>query len=131
VRGVGGAVDVAGAAAAFATALDEVLGPLTGGPRYIVPRYTLPVADSRARERARARSLVLGRPLETVATFHAVPALLARNREGAVAFQRAWNRWVGGGEVVYTLSPVGREVLAAHYGTEPVEVSTGHRTAWA
>jgi superfamily II DNA or RNA helicase len=131
VRGVGGAVDAAGAAAAFTTALDEVLGPLTGGPRYIVPRYTLPVVDSGARERARARALVLGRPLETIATFHAVPALLARNREGAAAFQRAWNRWVGGGEVVYTLGPVGREVLAAHYGTEPVEVSTGHRTAWA
>ncbi|MYR33019.1 DEAD/DEAH box helicase family protein [Nocardiopsis alba] len=101
------------AAALFTEALDEVLGPLVGEPRYLVPRYVLTGSDE-----------------ETVAVFHAVPSASGRNRKHALAFERAWNRWVGPGEVVHTRSDAGRALLSAHRGSAPLEVSTAHRLTW-
>jgi hypothetical protein len=43
--------------------------------------------------------------------YHAVLTAFARRRELADAFAAAWNRWVGGGDLVYTRSPAGMEVL--------------------
>ena len=66
-------------------ALDELFG---GGalPRYVVSRKvaTSPVP-------------FLGRRT----AWHAVPADLARRKERAAAFHVAWQRWLGGGELVY------------------------------
>ena len=43
--------------------------------------------------------------------YHPVPAAFARRRELADAFAASWKRWVGGGDLVYTRSPDGMEVL--------------------
>lgn len=43
--------------------------------------------------------------------YHAVPSVFARRRELADAFAAAWKRWVGGGDLVYTRSPAGMEIL--------------------
>ena len=103
-----------GAAEPFTESLDEVLGPLVGDPRYLIPRHVL----TDAREDT------------TVAVLHAVPALLARNKRGALAFERAWKRWVSLGDVVHTRTDAGRALLAAHQGSVPVEVSTARRLVW-
>lgn len=103
-----------GAAELFTEALDEVLGPLVGEPRYLIPRHVL----TGSREGA------------TVAVFHAVPTLLARNKRGALAFERAWRRWVSVGEVVHTRTEAGRALLAAHQGSAPLDVSTARRLVW-
>ena len=66
----------------------------------------------------------------TVAVPHAVPSILARNKKGALAFERAWQRWVSLGEVVHTRNETGRALLAAHQGSAPLEVSTARRLAW-
>ena len=59
-----------------------------------------------------------------------MPSLFGRSRKGAEAFGRSWNTWVCAGEVVSTRGAAGRDLLAAHFGSEPTGVSTGHRTAW-
>jgi hypothetical protein len=43
--------------------------------------------------------------------YHPVPTAFSRRRELADAFAIAWKRWVGGGELVYTRSSHGMEVL--------------------
>jgi superfamily II DNA or RNA helicase len=43
--------------------------------------------------------------------YHPVPSAFARRRDLAEAFGRAWQRWVGGGDLVYTRSPAGLDVL--------------------
>lgn len=43
--------------------------------------------------------------------YHAVPSAFARRRELADEFAAAWKRWVGGGDLVYTRSPAGMEIL--------------------
>ncbi len=43
--------------------------------------------------------------------YHAVPSAFARRRELADGFVTAWKRWVGGGDLVYTRSPAGMEIL--------------------
>ncbi|WP_026119387.1 DEAD/DEAH box helicase family protein [Nocardiopsis ganjiahuensis] len=96
----------------FAEALDEVLGPLVGSPRYLVPRY-VPAPKGPPR-----------------AVYHAVPSLLARNRRGADAFESAWRVWVSWADAVHTRSDEGRALLAAHLGSSPVEVTTARRLAW-
>ena len=43
--------------------------------------------------------------------YHAVPTAFARRRDLADAFAAAWKRWVGGGDLVYTRSAAGMEIL--------------------
>ena len=43
--------------------------------------------------------------------YHAVPTAFARRRELADVSAAAWKRWVGDGDLVYTRSPAGMEIL--------------------
>lgn len=119
-----------GAAEEFTTALDEVLGPLVGNPRYLVPRYVLPVPADDAGARVRARARIAGKSVPNTAVYHSVPTLLGRNRKGAKAFEAAWNRWVCAAEAVSVRTERGRELFAEYFGSSPTEESTAHRLAW-
>jgi superfamily II DNA or RNA helicase len=81
----------------FADALDE-LASVADAPRYLVGR-PLPDPDAGA-------LALLGRVLRRRPPFprrhHPVPRDLGRNKERAAAFERAWARHVGGGELVFT-----------------------------
>ncbi|GAA1463961.1 hypothetical protein GCM10009603_38650 [Nocardiopsis exhalans] len=115
----------------FAESLDEALGPLVGDLRYLIPRHVLTVPEPSADgDRAPGRS-VPGAPADpTVPVFHAVPSVLARNRKGALAFEKAWQRWVSRGEVVHSRTEEGRSLITAHFGSSPIEVTTARRLAW-
>ncbi|WP_110182542.1 DEAD/DEAH box helicase family protein [Nocardioides solisilvae] len=117
--------------ALFAEALDEVLAPL-GTPRYVVARHVVrpgaaPVGRAVTRRSAllRLRSL---RAEETV--WHAVPTTLGTHAGKAQQFARAWDHWVGGDRLLYTGSPEGAGVLAAHHGADPFGVTTVLRRHW-
>jgi hypothetical protein len=81
----------------FADALDE-LASVADAPRYLVGR-PLPDPDAGA-------IALLGRVLRRRPPFpvrhHPVPKDLARNKERAAAFERAWAKHVGGGGLVFT-----------------------------
>lgn len=117
-------------AEAFGTALDEVISPLVGSPRYIINRYRLDRPADAAQARRLGTDWLLGRAPENSAVFHAVPALLGRNRRGVEAFARAWNRWISAGEPVYTASPAGSRLLYTHYATDPYPSETESRLTW-
>jgi hypothetical protein len=92
----------------FAAALDEVVG-VSDALRYLVSR---PLADPR-----RGAFSLLGRVLARKPPFderlHPVPKDLARNKERAEAFARAWRRHVGPGRLVFTQrSDEGRDARA-------------------
>ena len=92
----------------FAAALDELVS-VSDAPRYLVSR---PLADPR-----RGPTALLGRVLLRRPPFderlHPVPADLARRKERAEAFARAWRRHVGPGRLVFTQrSEEGREARA-------------------
>ena len=92
----------------FAAALDELVS-ISDAPRYLVSR---PLADPR-----RGAFGLLGRVLTRRAPFdermHPVPEDLARRKERAEAFARAWRRHVGPGRLVFTQrSDEGRELRA-------------------
>ncbi len=115
-----------GSAELFTESLDETLGPLVGDLRYLVPRHVL--VDQEGAGTGEGPRVT---PTDTtVPVFHAVPSALARNRKGALAFERAWRRWVSQGSVVRTRSEEGRVLLAAHFGASPLEVTTARRLTW-
>jgi len=92
----------------FAAALDEVVS-VSDAPRYLVSR---PLADPR-----RGALGLLGRVLARKPPFderlHPVPKDLARQKERAEAFARAWRRHVGPGRLVFTQrTEEGREARA-------------------
>jgi superfamily II DNA or RNA helicase len=92
----------------FAAALDELVS-VSDAPRYLVTR---PLADPSLGGWA-----LLGRVLRRRPPFgerlHPVPADLARNKERAEAFHRAWRRHLGPGRLVFTQrSEAGREARA-------------------
>ncbi|GIG64897.1 DEAD/DEAH box helicase family protein [Phytomonospora endophytica] len=116
--------------ALFATALDEVLSPMTD-PRYIVARYVLddPGPDLVAQLRRgwpRPRRWLPELP----AVHHAVPAALADHRRRADLFAAAWSRWVAESPAIYTRSPEGALLLAARRGASPLDVTTALRLSW-
>ncbi|WP_246354823.1 hypothetical protein [Nocardioides ungokensis] len=113
-------------AAAFAVAVDEVMGPL-GTPRYVVPRWVVSPGPWPTRAALAAAS---GRALATAETWHAVPTVLGANARRAGMFATAWRHWVGGGEAVFTGSPEGAGVLAAQSGSDPFAVTTLMRRHW-
>ncbi len=97
----------------FTGALQEALGPLDR-PRYIIPRYTdhiketwlssiLPsIVGKYFRRRQRRRTML-----------HAVPSVLAKNKDLALVYQRHWNRCVSPGEALYAYRGAGKELIAA------------------
>ncbi len=75
----------------FLDALQEVLGPIEN------PRYVL------------ARKSLLGWLVRK--DYHAVPAVLGKNKDLAEYFRKMWARHVGPTDLVYTRTPEGRRFL--------------------
>jgi len=113
-------------AAAFAVAVDEVMGPLAT-PRYLVPRWVVPPGPWSA---SAALAAAAGRAEATAESWHAVPTVLGVNARRAGMFADAWRHWVGGGDAVFTGSPEGAGVLAAQAGSDPFAVTTLMRRHW-
>jgi superfamily II DNA or RNA helicase len=82
--------------AKVAAALDELMG-VADRPRYLVSR---PLAEPGTGTAALLARVLVRRP-PFPARLHPVPSDLGRQKERAVAFARAWARWVGPGELVF------------------------------
>lgn len=113
----------------FASALDEVLLPLAT-PRYVVPRFVIPVPTSRRERRRLAWRQLWRRPVTARVVWHAVPTSLATHRSRADEFAAAWNRWISPGKAVFAGSPEGAGILAAQRGDDPFDITTAMRTDW-
>ena len=97
-------------AATFIAAYQEIFEPVRD-QRYIILRdgERLPnpvLAGLWRRMRPRLRDAGLYRP-----AYHPVPKRLGARKDLAQAFAKAWERYVGGGELVYTRSEEGRQLL--------------------
>jgi hypothetical protein len=113
----------------FAESLDELLAPLDNS-HYIVPRFipgdprtplaSLGIALRGAPERLPTRSIV----------YHAVPSALGSNRKRASGFEKAWNRYVSAGSVLYFKDPRAQAILEIQRGEDPFAVTTQMRTLW-
>lgn len=93
----------------FCHAYRQMLGPL-GDARYLIERDATTLRN------------LLYRPLwllvrkalkleEDLKAYHRVPDVLASRRERAEALARHWQRYVGGGRLVYTRTDEGRRIL--------------------
>ena len=113
----------------FATALDEVVSPMAA-PRYVVPRWVVdvPAAGPSGLVTGLAAATGLLRPAGEV--WHPVPTALGTRADRAQGFAAAWDRWVGGGQAVYTGSPRGEGVLVTHRGSDPFALTTVLRVHW-
>jgi hypothetical protein len=62
--------------------------------------------------------------------WEAVPSDLGRRKDRAEAFARAWRRWLGPSELLFThRSEAGRDALALA-GSQPVDYETSARRVW-
>ena len=62
--------------------------------------------------------------------YHAVPSVLGAQQAACDPFERAWNKRVSPGRILFTGSPEGAGVLAAQRGDDPFAVTTQIRTLW-
>ncbi|WP_425615232.1 DEAD/DEAH box helicase [Anatilimnocola sp. NA78] len=94
----------------FTQALHEALGPLHE-PRYVIPRQIdrveatwlsklLPSIVSQYFQRRRREQVML----------HAVPAVLAKNKDLVAIYERYWNRHVSPGEAIFALRGAGEDL---------------------
>jgi hypothetical protein len=111
-------------AARFARALDELLSP-PAAPRYLVSRL-LPGRPGRGRPLLR---LLSGRPPFPM-RWEAVPGDLGRRRDRAEAFARAWRRWLGPSELLFTHRTEAGHAALAQAGAQPVDYETSARRVW-
>ncbi len=110
--------------ARFTSALDEVIDQ-TAAPRYLVSRL---VPGHRSAGVALLRTLRHRRPFEH--RWVAVPSDLGRHKDRAEVFARAWRRWLGPGELVFTQrAQVGRDALAAA-GAQSSDYEARTRLIW-
>ncbi|MBA2114766.1 DEAD/DEAH box helicase [Bremerella alba] len=95
----------------FVKALHEALGPLNR-PRYIIPRKLKFV---RTNWLSRMLPSVLGQYFEKsedkTVTVHAVPSLLAKNKESVEVYERYWNQYVSPGFPVFALRGEGEDLM--------------------
>ena len=110
----------------FATALQQALAPI-GGPRYVLPRWTLTRDSTSWWVRVRA---AYGHVAHAGEVWHPVPDVLGVNAVRAQAYATSWDRWVGGGPALFTGSPEGAGVLVAQRGSDPFDVLTVMRRQW-
>lgn len=99
-------------AALFTQALHETLGPLNR-PRYVIPRSVHVARDSWL---SAILPSFLGRYFQhreqRRVMLHAVPSVLARNKELVAIFEAHWNRYVSPGQAQYAHHGPGKELLA-------------------
>jgi superfamily II DNA or RNA helicase len=115
--------------AMFATALDEVVSPMTT-PRYVLPRYVVDAPPPGVAGHLAGLAAATGRVRPTGEVWHSVPTVLGVRAEYARHFASAWDTWVGGGAPVYTHSPEGEGVLVTHRGSDPFDATTALRLHW-
>jgi hypothetical protein len=95
----------------FTQALHEALGPLHE-PRYVIPRQ---IDRVQATWLSRLLPAIVGqyfqrRQREQV-MLHAVPNLLAKNKDLVAIYERNWNRFVSPGEAIFALRGSGEDLL--------------------
>lgn len=132
----------------FVKSVREALEPVTNQP-YVVPKYefgfprvkkekrllpwqqvTPPVVPEGTQENEISEeqffaSYLADRAQPRIASYHAVPALLARSERGREAFQNAWNKYVSPGFVLATETKP--ELLGKYFGLGP---SISKRMIW-
>lgn len=98
--------------ALFTEALQEALGPLVR-PRYVIPRSVDRVQHTWL---SRVLPSIVGRYFEhrrrEQVMLHAVPSVLARNKDLVAVYQQHWNRLVSPGEAIYVLRGEGERLFA-------------------
>ncbi len=93
----------------FARAYRELMGPI-GDARYLIERDSTSLRTLIYRPLWRLVRGVLGLG-EDLRAYHRVPDVLATRRERAEALARHWQRYVGGGRLIYTRTAEGRRIL--------------------
>lgn len=98
----------------FTEALYEVLGPIQDH------RYLLERRGPQGGIRDWFRRLRKGQEVElAVLSCHPVPSILGRNRSLAEGFRESWNQHVAPGELCYTRSEAGRDMVREWIGRRP------------
>ena len=97
----------------FADSLKQVLGPLDR-PRYVIPRnVTQRVQTLWSKVLPSFVGRYFVRTEHELARLHAVPDVLARNKQDVLVFQKYWNEFVSPGEALFALRGEGQKVLDA------------------
>jgi hypothetical protein len=110
--------------ARFAGALDDLLSP-PDAPRYLVSRL-LPGRVGRGRLLLRRLG---GRAVFPV-RWEAVPRDLGRHKGRAEAFARAWRRWLGPSELIFTHRTEAGRAALADAGAQSIDYETSTRRVW-
>jgi hypothetical protein len=110
--------------ARFTRALDDLLAP-PDAPRYLVSRL-LPGRGGRGRLLLR---LLTGRAVFPV-RWEAVPADLGRRKDRAEAFARAWRRWLGPGELIFTHRTEAGHAALGQARAQSLDYETSARKIW-
>jgi hypothetical protein len=110
--------------ARFTRALDDLLSP-PDAPRYLVSRL-LPGRAGRGRLLLR---LLTGRAVFPV-RWEAVPADLGRRKDRAEAFARAWGRWLGPSELIFTHRTEAGHAALAQARAQSIDYETSARKVW-
>ena len=96
-------------AGVFAAAISEMFGSLAGA-RYLIRQDSTRIRNGLLRALWIVVRQVVGF-VDPAGAYYRVPDVLAARKQDATIFARHWARYVGGGDLVYTRTEEGREIL--------------------
>ena len=108
----------------FTVALNEVIEP-TGAPRYLVSRLVPSLRSSLA---ALFRAATFREPFER--RWVEVPSDLGRRKDRAQTFGRAWRRWLGPTQLVFTQRSEQGKAARAAAGAQSADYRALRRRVW-
>jgi hypothetical protein len=62
--------------------------------------------------------------------WEAVPRDLGRHKDRAEAFARAWRRWLGPSELIFTHRTAAGRAALVHAGAQSIDYETSTRRVW-
>jgi hypothetical protein len=110
--------------ARFTRALDDLLSP-PEAPRYLVSR----LLPGRAGHWRLLLRLITGRPVFPL-RWEAVPHDLGRRKDRAEVFARAWRRWLGPSELLFTHRTEAGHAALARANAQSIDYETSTRQVW-
>jgi hypothetical protein len=108
----------------FTVALNEVIEP-TGAPRYLVSRLVPSLRSSLA---ALFRAATFREPFER--RWVEVPSDLGRRKDRAQTFARAWRRWLGPSQLIFTQRSKQGKAARAAAGAQSADYRALRRRVW-
>ena len=106
----------------FAQSLSELLSPIQN-QKYLIERKEIRTDNI-------IKRVIRNKITQTVLNYHPVPSILGKNRESAEIFKKYWNEYISDGELIYSRSKDGKDIIKKCFRKKNIELHQKKKDVW-